>query len=136
MYNSQITADFDENFAFGKSLQTKDPWNVAKCIRGEASYQESKYDPSLGKSIRFGTRNTTKSGDEDRVFGTPTIRTDIIKPIKKSVADPNVCFSIFFLRNKFVRIMVMSPLLFIYYSHKNIQIWDFRKKILKKRDQN
>ena len=75
---------------FGKSLQTKDPWNAAKCIRGEATLQEAKLDIGLGKSTKFGTRNLTKTGDEDRVFGTPTIRTDIIKPIKKSVADPNV----------------------------------------------
>ncbi len=75
---------------FGKSLQTKDPWNAAKCIRGEATLQEAKLDIGLGKSTKFGTRNLTKLGDEDRVFGTPTIRTDIIKPIKKSVADPNV----------------------------------------------
>lgn len=85
----QIMPTFDENFVFGKSLQTKDPWNAAKCIRGEATYQEAKLDSGLGKSTKFGTRNLTKSGDEDRVFGTPTIRTDILKPIKKSVADPN-----------------------------------------------
>lgn len=75
---------------FGRSLQPKDPWNAAKCIRGEATYDEAVKDVGLGKSTRFGTRNLTKPGDEDRVFGTPTIRTDIIKPVKKSVADPNV----------------------------------------------
>jgi len=71
-------------------LQAKDPWNAAKCIRGEATYQETKLDSGLGKSTKFGTRNITKQGDEERIFGTPTIRTDVIKPIKKSVADPNV----------------------------------------------
>lgn len=30
----------------------------------------------------------TKKGDENRLFGTPTIRTDINKPEMKSVADP------------------------------------------------
>jgi len=54
--------------------------------------QEATLDQGLGKSTKFGTRNLTKNGDQDRVFGTPTIRTDIMKPIKKSVADPNAIF--------------------------------------------
>lgn len=126
----QITADFDENFVFGKSLQPKDVWNVAKCIRGEATYYEAKNDPSLGKSTRFGTRNVTKSGDQDRVFGTPTIRTDIVKPVKKSVADPNVnCLIKFNIISEEFRIMVMNLQSFICYSHKNTLIWACLKKI-------
>jgi len=43
----------------------------------------------LGKTNKFGYRNITKQGDENRVFGVPTIRSDISAPQKKSIADPN-----------------------------------------------
>jgi len=49
-----------------------------------------KTDADLGTTTRFGFRNTTKSGDEQRVFGVPTIRDDILKKGMKSIADPNV----------------------------------------------
>lgn len=50
----------------------------------------------LGRSAKYniiiinrpGCRNTTKPGDEYRVFGLPTIRTDKKKNGLKSVADP------------------------------------------------
>lgn len=42
----------------------------------------------LVQRFRFGFRNTTKLGDEGRVFGVATIRNDIIKKGMKSVADP------------------------------------------------
>lgn len=48
-----------------------------------------KTDADLGTTTRFGFRNTTKSGDEQRVFGVPTIRDDILKKGMKSIADPN-----------------------------------------------
>ena len=46
-------------------------------------------DKDLGKSNRFGFRNSVKEGDEARQFGVPTIRSDIGKKEFKSVADPN-----------------------------------------------
>ena len=45
---------------------------------------------NLGHSNKMGFRNIAKSGDEDRVFGNPTIRNDKLKPMRKSIADPNV----------------------------------------------
>jgi hypothetical protein len=47
-------------------------------------------DPDLGHTNKFGFRNTTKEGDQNRVFGTPTIRDDITRKTQKSIADPNV----------------------------------------------
>lgn len=45
-------------------------------------------DYDLGKATKYGFRNTPKQGDQNRVFGVPTVRTDIEKKGMKSVADP------------------------------------------------
>ena len=63
---------------------------LAKCVKGEATYKEVEIDPDLGKSTRHGFRNVVKEEDRSRVFGVPTIRTDIKAKSFKSVADPNV----------------------------------------------
>ncbi len=49
-----------------------------------------KPDDNVGRSTNFGTRNIPKEGDERRVFGLPTIRSDILKPALTSVANPYV----------------------------------------------
>lgn len=46
-------------------------------------------DKDLGKTNKHGFRNVPKNGDENRIFGVPTIRDDIKKTGIKSVADPN-----------------------------------------------
>jgi len=63
---------------------------LAKCITGEAVFKQNKEEDSLGRSTRYGYRNVPMPGDEGRVFGVPTIRSDIEKPKTRSVADPNV----------------------------------------------
>jgi hypothetical protein len=68
---------------------------LGKCIKGEATFQEAYKDDGLGKSTKIGSRNIPKESDQDRVFGVPTIRTDIKKPQQKSVADPNVSSFVF-----------------------------------------
>ena len=59
-------------------------------MRGEATEYEVRPDDNLGKSNKHGFRNIVKEGDDNRVFGVPTIRYDIKKPERQSVADPNV----------------------------------------------
>lgn len=49
-------------------------------------------DDDLGRCSKIGSRNIPKEGDENRLFGVPTIRYDIKKPERQSVADPNVFF--------------------------------------------
>lgn len=51
-------------------------------------------DDDLGRTNKYGFRNITKEGDENRLFGVPTIRYDIPKPKMQSVADPNVLLSL------------------------------------------
>ena len=83
-----------------RNLTTPNIWNAAKCIHGEPNERELQPDQDLGKSNKTGCRNVVrKPEDENRVFGTPTIRTDIPFKEKRSVADYNVIqvFSSFFL---------------------------------------
>lgn len=63
-------------------------WNAAKCIHGEPTEREILADADLGRCTKPGMRNTVRSdADKDRVFGCPTIRTDIPNKRLKSVAD-------------------------------------------------
>jgi len=86
---AQVNQYVNQDHVYGYKPKDKEPWNVAKCITGQAVYTQVKEDDSLGKSNRFGYKNVAKTGDDDRVFGVPTIRSDIEKPSMKSVADPN-----------------------------------------------
>lgn len=77
-----------ENHIFGVPTY-KEPWDAGQCIRGKPAANDLMPDKDLGKTNRFGFRNSVKDGDEARQFGVPTIRKDILKKDFKSVADPN-----------------------------------------------
>jgi EF-hand domain-containing family member B len=83
------TTTIKEGHAFGFTSKIKDEWDAAKCISGEPTEKEVETDFNLGKSVQFGYRTTPHPGDEDRVFGVPTIRSDIKQPECASIADPN-----------------------------------------------
>ncbi|EGR29619.1 hypothetical protein IMG5_152210 [Ichthyophthirius multifiliis] len=85
----QTNAKNDPNKVFGARLGGPDEWNAGKCIRGDGTLKEVQPDKDLGTTNKFGFRNLPKPGDENRIFGTPTIRDDIMKPQVKSIADPN-----------------------------------------------
>ena len=57
---------------------------MQQLICGDYSEQDQRADPDLGKSLRSGFRNESTEG---RVFGAPSIRTDLSAPKVKSVAD-------------------------------------------------
>ncbi|CDW85169.1 UNKNOWN [Stylonychia lemnae] len=78
-----------QDFVFGiRNLQNNDTWNAAKCLHGEQNYRQLQPDADLGKCTKLGTRNQVrKPEDTNRVFGCPTIRTDIPTREKRSVAD-------------------------------------------------
>ena len=80
-----------EEFAFGvRNLVGNDIWNAAKCLHGEPTERHLQADTDLGKCTKPGSRNVVrKPQDENRVFGCPTIRTDIPLKEKRSVADFN-----------------------------------------------
>jgi len=86
---AQVNPYVGSDFVYGYKPKDKEPWNVAKCITGEAVFKQVKEDDSLGRATRHGFKNTVLPGDHDRVFGVPTIRADIDKPKMRSVADSN-----------------------------------------------
>jgi len=69
---------------YGMPSQSGPEWGVRECI-GNYAPAEQLPDKDLGKSIRPGWRNL--SATEKRVFGVPSIRSDIPAPSLKSVAD-------------------------------------------------
>ena len=74
-------------------------------------------DDDLGTTNRHGFRNIPHEGDENRVFGVPTIRYDVPKPKQQSVADPNV-------QLLKVRTTLTRQQLWNYCSPKTTQDWD------------
>ena len=73
-----------------RNIVGNDVWNAAKCIQGEPTTKQLEPDNDLGKCTKIGCRNTVrKPEDSNRVFGCPTIRTDIPFKEKRSVADYN-----------------------------------------------
>jgi len=72
-----------DDFVFGAPSQRTPEWGVRECI-GNYSKEEQAPDPDLGRSVRPGWRN---SAPPERMFGVPSIRSDIPAPALKSVAD-------------------------------------------------
>lgn len=62
----------------------KDGPSAGGCIRGNYSLDEQMPDGDLGRAARPGFRNINK---DDRVFGCPSVRSDIPEPARRSVAD-------------------------------------------------
>jgi len=73
----------DPQHMFGVASQAAPEWGVRECI-GNYPPEEQQPDKDLGKSVRPGWRN---QGPPQRVFGVPSIRSDIAAPMLKSVAD-------------------------------------------------
>jgi len=68
---------------FGMPSQAGPEWGVRECI-GNYTPDEQQPDKDLGRSIRPGWRNI---GPPARIFGVPSIRSDVPAPSLKSVAD-------------------------------------------------
>ena len=79
----------DPNQAFGVKKKVGEEWNAALCIHGDpSSNSQVAPDKDLGKCTKANCTNAVrKPEDANRVFGVPTIRMDIPKKDKKSVAD-------------------------------------------------
>ena len=75
--------DVKQPAVFGKPSQGGPEWGVRECI-GNYTPDEQQPDKDLGRSIRPGWRNI---GPPQRVFGVPSIRSDVPAPSLKSVAD-------------------------------------------------
>lgn len=76
----------DHQKVFGVNTKPDDQWHTKECIFGEATFDASVAEKDLGRATKFGFRNETRKGDENRVFGVPTIRDDIMAPARPSIA--------------------------------------------------
>jgi len=76
----------DRNKIFGKPAVRRgaNEWDARDCIEGHYSLEEQQPDVDLGKTDTPGFRNCTT---ELRRFGTPSVRSDIPKYARRSVAD-------------------------------------------------
>ena len=71
-----------KSHVFGnKSVRGEGDWDARQCIQG--NYPPEDFDSDLGTTHTPGFRNC----NSDRTFGVPTIRSDIPKYSKRSVAD-------------------------------------------------
>eukprot|EP00826_Nyctotherus_ovalis_P056671 TRINITY_DN769_c0_g3_i2.p1 TRINITY_DN769_c0_g3~~TRINITY_DN769_c0_g3_i2.p1 ORF type:complete len:355 (-),score=127.26 TRINITY_DN769_c0_g3_i2:138-1202(-) len=79
----------DPNQVFG-AMKRKEEWNAAMCIYGvPETRNEVDPEPDLGRCTKMNCTNAVRRPeDTDRAFGVPTIRNDIPKKARKSVADP------------------------------------------------
>lgn len=72
------------NHIYGKSTTATDPWDARACIQGEFSHDDQQPDEDLGTTLTPGFRNTTNG---NRIYGVPTVRSDIPKYSRRSIAD-------------------------------------------------
>ena len=78
----------DPDQAFGSTRRNDEDWNAAMCLTGSYSDAEMQPDRDLGTCVKANCKNEVRRAeDSNRVFGAPSIRTDIPFKEKKSVAD-------------------------------------------------
>jgi len=73
-----------ETHTFGKPTRTFVEWDAGRLLGGDYSEAEQAADADLGRSLRPGYRNVAP---DNKVFGVPSIRTDLPNPKARSVAD-------------------------------------------------
>ncbi|OQR95407.1 hypothetical protein THRCLA_07905 [Thraustotheca clavata] len=73
----------NNDHVFGVKLP-KDGAGAGDCIQGHYSFEEQQPDSDLGRPVNRGWMNATA---DDRSFGVPSIRSDVVPPQKRSLAD-------------------------------------------------
>jgi len=66
---------------------------MPECFNYSHLTQADLNQDNLGKSVVLGLRNIPKQGDEHKVYGLPTIRTDISPPRNLSIGNYKVHIS-------------------------------------------
>ena len=73
---------------YGKaSVRGFGEWDARCCITGDYAEEDREPDSDLGKTHTPGFRNILTDAQKERTFGTPTVRSDIPKYAKRSIAD-------------------------------------------------
>jgi hypothetical protein len=99
-FRGTLNSSIDEThiFGFSKNSLNGDSWNVARCINGDPNIKtdrEFQEDSDLGKSILYKSKLQNlhpKEYDPSRIYGIPSIRTDLKKKSFSSVTDMTVKF--------------------------------------------
>eukprot|EP01065_Artemidia_motanka_P009858 TRINITY_DN1510_c0_g1_i1.p1 TRINITY_DN1510_c0_g1~~TRINITY_DN1510_c0_g1_i1.p1 ORF type:complete len:290 (+),score=100.05 TRINITY_DN1510_c0_g1_i1:54-872(+) len=71
---------------FGKTQQL-DAWGAKECMRGAYTAEEQLPDRDLGKPSRPLSRKGIEPPADDRVFGVPSVRSDLQPPRARRVTD-------------------------------------------------
>jgi len=88
--NKRSTAHLPPDHTFGKMCPT-DEWGAAQVVRGNYALADQQADSDLGRSRRAVSKHNTVPAEvkASRIFGVPTIRSDLPTPTLRSVADVN-----------------------------------------------
>lgn len=83
----------DPDVTHGAPSRTRDErgeleWDAGRIVRGDYSVEEQQPDPRIGKVMsRQGYKFEASSVDDNRTFGVPSTRRDLLPPTMRSVAD-------------------------------------------------
>ena len=76
------------NHVYGRtSVRRAGDWDARCCIQGDYDAADTEPDADLGKTHTPGFRNVLTDATQHRSFGVPTVRSDIPKYARRSIAD-------------------------------------------------
>lgn len=98
-YRGSLRNDLPPDHTFGVKSMKENNWNVGKCIYGDPNEITDKMlevDCDLGKSVSYRLKNTNLfpklSSEYSRIYGVPSVRTDLKAKDLRSVCDLTVSF--------------------------------------------
>ena len=92
-YYGTLHPKYGDDFAFGKRSNFRDQWNAGRCIHGDASTVSEKSvapDIDLGRDYHYAEKLKSLQPierDPNKIYGVPSIRSDLQKKTIKSVTD-------------------------------------------------
>ena len=93
-YFGTLNPKYGDDFAYGKRSNFGDQWNAGRCIHGDASTVSEKSvapDIDLGRDYHYACKLKNLQPiqrDPNKVYGVPSIRSDLPKREYKKVTDP------------------------------------------------
>lgn len=83
-FKGTLNLTFGDGFTFGVKSIVGDNWNVGKCIHGDPTNKMLNADPDLSTTFSHRSKlksvqglRSSKSFDSNRIFGVPSIRSDL-----------------------------------------------------------
>jgi hypothetical protein len=99
-FKGTLNPNIPNGFSFGVKSMKEGTWNVGKCLTGDMDSKRADMvvpDIDLGKSVNYRAKNTKlhpqhvdDNSTSNRLFGVPTVRSDLPSKEKKSVSDLTV----------------------------------------------